>query len=241
MQIKNVINDNDYEFTMSSLSASFVSISSLSSTGSNYSLNSSSSSSIKDSNSPNVHHHHHHHHHNQQPNHQQDILKICVLLFDTYQKISKNNENKQVHISRQSIQESLLPGLNCLKDIFLNNVISTNNEYVQQLDQLIHKMEQTQQNYHHAEPSSSQSSLLQVSNDSSSFQKSVTPLKVANSVNTAVVDLVNVGVSVLANTSSNSIADNANFKSFVFKGISNFKDHSKDKFNFLMTNKNAKK
>ena len=59
------------------------------------------------------------------------------------------NENKTLYISRQSLQESLLPGLVCLKEIFQNNIISSGtgsspsvqNEYVQQLGDIIATIE----------------------------------------------------------------------------------------------------
>lgn len=231
LQIKNVINDNDYEFSQSALTASFTSISSLSSS---YSNNSTSSKE------------------NQQ-NHQNDLLKICVLLFDIYQKLfSTNSENKIVHISRQSVQESLLPGLNCLKDIFLHNIINSNshNEYVQQLDNLMHKTDLLQQ---HTNSQSDHQIIAMDSNQISSSNsmpvfnaghQEASPLKLNNTLtNTATAalgDMVNASVSTL--TSSNGSIDNTNFKSFVFKGITNFKDHSKDKLsNFLLTNKTFKK
>lgn len=240
MQIKNVINENEYEFSQSALASSFASISSLSSNYLSTSLSTSSSSSKE-----NV------------LTHYSDLLKLCVLLFDIYQKLfSTNAENKLVHISRQSVQESLLPGLNCLKDIFLHSVINSNahNEYVQQIDQLIYKTELIQQNTtnsssEHQILGSLASSFMSSSNSTPTIldsSVSLSPLKGLTNSSTithtaaAIGDMVNAGVSTLA--ANGSTADNANFKSFVFKGISNFKDHSKDKLsNFLLTNKTFKK
>ena len=233
LQIKNVINDNDYEFSQSSLAVSFASITSLSS-----SYLSSSALSSKEN----------------QQHHQQDLLKICVLLFDIYQKLfSTNAENKLVFISRQSVQESLLPGLHCIRDIFLNNIINSNvhNEHVQLLDQLIYKSEMLHHNNsvsksndsnseHHLFQAQSVSS-VSTSNSTPTFNGQESPLSAHkamtsfSSTTTAIGDMVTANVS---NLSINGAADNANFKSFVFKGITNFKDHSKDKLSsFLLTNK----
>lgn len=128
MQIKNAINDNDYEFPVSAFATTFSKLATLSST------------SVKSSSSPTISH-------TSSINHQQDLIKICALLYDTYRKLVAN-ESQTLYISRQSLQESLLPGLVCLRDIFQNNVInlasSSPNEYVLQLDQIISTIEKLQ-------------------------------------------------------------------------------------------------
>ena len=128
MQIKNAINDNDYEFPVSAFTVTFSKLATLSSS----SVMSSSSSTLSQASTI---------------NHQQDLIKICTLLYDTYRKLVAN-ETETLYISRQSLQESLLPGLVCLRDIFQNNVInlasSTPNEYVLQLDQVISTIEKLQ-------------------------------------------------------------------------------------------------
>ena len=232
LQVKNVINDNDYEFSQSSLAVSFASITS---------LNSSYLSSSVLSSQENQQHH------------QQDLLKICVLLFDIYQKIfSTNSENKLLYISRQSVQESLLPGLHCTRDIFLNNIINSNvhNEYVQQLDQFIYKSEMLHStnsvsNSEHQKSqiakaansfsTSNSTPILNVQESPLSPRKAITSLSNAT---TALGDMVNANVS---NLSVNGTTDNVHFKSFVFKGITNFKDHSKDKLSSFLLNNKMKK
>jgi hypothetical protein len=306
MQIKNVINDNDYEFTLPSIAATFATITSLSSTSSpstsSHMLASSSATSLS---KENQHHTHPHHH-------QQDVLKICVLLFDTYLKLcttTANESSKIVYISRQSIQESLLPGLICLKEIFENNVIASStatsssitNDYAIQLELIINKVEQMFQqsssssshteaqsytptlsnanttnnnnNSYNLNSNHSTPSIVATSNEvmtpnfktpttnaassitsSINSQLSNTAAILTNQAANTVGDLVNAcGVAVLSTTTnlatpnalSSSTAhteQNANFKSFVFKGINNLKDQSKDKFtNFLLTNKSFKK
>lgn len=82
MQIKNVIYENDYEFSLSSFMA-------LSSTMTSQIAFSSSINLLKDG---------------QQ---QQEIQKICILLFDSYNKICMQNSNtndQKINISKQSIQ-----------------------------------------------------------------------------------------------------------------------------------------
>ncbi len=85
---------------------------------------------------------------NEHQNHQQDIIKISVLIYDTYQKLCTTQDiNKVLYISRQSLQESLLPGLFCLRDIFQDHIISSisgKNEYVQHLDTVISTVERMQ-------------------------------------------------------------------------------------------------
>ena len=134
MQIKNVINDNDYEFPLSAVTLTYPKIASLSSA----SLMSLSSSTLSQSSTTKMNDHQHH---------QQDVLKICILLYDTYKKLCTTQDDSNiVYISRQSLQESLLPGLVCLKEIFQNNVISptSSNEFVSQLESIISKIEKMQ-------------------------------------------------------------------------------------------------
>lgn len=129
LQIKNVISDNDYEFPLSAFTFSISQLASQSST----SLMSVSSSPYSQS-SIKLNEHQHY---------QQDVVKICALLYDIYQRLCTNtkDENKTLYISRQSLQESLLPGLLCLKEVFQNHVISISstgpNEYVLQLERII--------------------------------------------------------------------------------------------------------
>lgn len=265
MNVKNVINDNDYEFSLAALTASFLAISSLSPASLSSSSSCSSISSIKE---------------NQfqlQQNQQQDLIKICVLLFDTYQKICLTSDDnpKPISISRQSIQESLLPGLSCLREIFHNHIIlnsttSNSNDYVLLLDTMIHKIENMQTanslpNDLHTSPSlnnnlnSIHSTPTLSVNTGSMNEINSSPLKV--SPGALVGDMFNAtGVNVLSSSSASSFsststvtsanqinglsqnAENNNFKSFVFKGFSSFKDQSKDKLsNFLLTNKTFKK
>lgn len=134
MQIKNVINDNDYDFPLSAVTLSFSKIASLSSS----SLMTLSSSTLSQSSTTKMNDHQHH---------QQDVLKICVLLFDTYKKLCTSQDDSNiVFISRQSLQESLLPGLVCLKEIFHNNILSpiSPNDFALQLENIISKIEKMQ-------------------------------------------------------------------------------------------------
>jgi hypothetical protein len=272
-----VINDNDYEFHLSTLNSIYQSLSSLNttsftSTSSSHSIASSAASSstysLKDTVIISSH--------QQIQNQQQDLARICVLLFDIYIKMCLPQPHDQlvhIYISRQSIQESLLPGLSCLHEIFHNKVIisggqnlssnnslvtlTNQNDFASQVDRIASRVEQMMQM--DASPN-----LAVTSNMDSA---SSTPVKTINlnsiavnsaatlaSVNANITDFVNSGVSALststlstpmttiANQLTNMNADNSNFKSFFSKGISNFKDQSKDRFNnFLLTNKNAKK
>ena len=81
MQIKNVIYENDFEFSLSSFNA----------------LSSTLGSQIACSSSINL---------LKEGLQQQEIQKICILLFDSYNKIcTQNNSNDQkIKISKQSIQ-----------------------------------------------------------------------------------------------------------------------------------------
>lgn len=271
MNVKNVINDNDYEFTLSAFAASFLALSSLSPSSISASSSTSSNLSTKE---------------NQfqlQQGQQQDLIKICVLLFDTYQKLCMSSSDdvnqKPIYISRQSIQESLLPGLSCLRDLFYNSIIinassvspgsisNTQNDYVALLDSMIYKLEHIQ--IYTNEPSTSPIA----SGSSNSISITLTPSPSVNIANnqfetssisplkaspgSLVGDVINASVNALSSSSASSFStagiatpsnqsgvntDNSNFKSFVFKGITNFKDHSKDKLsNFLLTNKTFKK
>lgn len=265
MQIKNVITDNDYEFTLSSLTSTFLSITASFNNTTNNSITSSNSqlilsnsstlTSIASSTS------------NQsikdlklatttatttggqaqpQTQQQQDIQKILALLFENYKAICLST-NSDLNISRQSIQESLLPGLSNLKDIFQHKIIinqigsassnniSLQNDYVAQLDNIIHKLEQAQHENTNISPiisttTSSNSHLTPSSilNDVSSTLSS-SPLKIspmsgiiANGINlsNAIVDTVvtystnnvtNTGpgvLSSLASSSNSSISSN---------------------------------
>ena len=226
MQIKNVIIDNDYEFTLSSVAASFSSISSSSTSPMFTSSSSTLSSSSRDKEPQHSHQHH-----------QQDVLKICVLLFDTYKKLcTPNIENKTISISRQSIQESLLPGLACLKEIFQNNVMtlshnspSSSNEFALQIEGIMSKVEQlqhqnstqgnvskidaqsfsplvtinnTMNNLSQITPKITPTELITASNTLSTPQtnNSVTPASISVQAASTVGDLVNAGVAVLTNT-----------------------------------------
>jgi hypothetical protein len=84
MQIKNVIHDNDYEFSLSS----FMALSSAMTASSTISFSTFNSS--KDG----------------QQSQQQEIQKICILLFDSYYKIcmQTNSDQQSVYISKQSVQ-----------------------------------------------------------------------------------------------------------------------------------------
>ncbi len=278
MQIKTVINDNDYEFHLTALSSIYQSLGSLHSTSftsaaSSHSIASSTASSstysLKDTVIISSH--------QQIQNQQQDLARICVLLYDIYIKMCLPQPHDQlvnIYISRQSIQESLLPGLSCLHEIFHTKVIITSggqnlssnnslitltnqNEFATQVDRIATRMEQLMQ-------SDSSPNLAVTSNVDS---VSSTPVKSLNlnsiaansaatlaSVNANITDLVSSGVSALSTANlttpvttiasqlTNINTENSNFKSFFSKGISNFKDQSKDRFsNFLLTNKNAKK
>ena len=269
MQIRTVINDNDYEFTISSFTSSLKSLNQQTSprpTTSTSSALSSASSSSFNSNRENL----------IQQSQLQDIQKICALVFNIYQKLClpNANENAQnISISRQSIKESLIPGLINLKDIFQNNIIhsgslNSQNEYVLQLEQIMNRIEHAQ-HYSNIESTPSpapNNTLYSNSANSHSLTPVTTHEKVVtnsatllNSATTeaSVSDLVNAfstsslsSINSAITNSFNSSAvnqngapgDNSNFKSFVFKGITNFKDHSKDKLsNFLLTNKTFKK
>lgn len=92
-----------------------------------------------------------------QGNHQQDVIRICVLLFDNYKRLCLSSSTLlvqqadkniyQIQLSRQSAKESILPGLITLKDIFQNKIIShqnTANELLQQIETMIQKIETMQ-------------------------------------------------------------------------------------------------
>lgn len=101
----------------------------------------------------------------QQHNHQHDVIRICVLLFDNYQRLCLSSSLPSttlahidhsiphIQLSRQSAKESILPGLVTLKDIFQNKIIfsSSNhsssgqsNEFLQSIDSMIQKIESMQ-------------------------------------------------------------------------------------------------
>jgi hypothetical protein len=305
LQIKNVITDNDYEFSLASLNAI---LSTSNSTGyftssSTFSGNIKSTSTSISSNSlkDNLNQ-------QQQQNHQLDVQKICLLLFDAYMKLYSTIDNDNEHlsevlISRQSIQESLLPGLSYLNDIFLNNVIisssqqNTQNEFSIKLEGMQHKLESLLQQQHHSDSQHTHRSLANesshqlVSSQSPRFNNissnHSTPATILNDLSVSIIsplkstatltgtniangasELINASVAALSSSSTSSISSNVGsvsttqtqqnqhqqqqqqaqaqasseiFKSFVFKGISNFKDHSKDKLSNLLTNKNLKK
>ncbi|CAF0796504.1 unnamed protein product [Brachionus calyciflorus] len=265
MNVKNIINENDYEFTLSEVTATFLTFSSQSPV----SLSASSSNSSLSSSYSNLKENQFQMHQNQQ----QDIIKLCVLLYDTYQSICFSSEDNQkpLVISRQSIQESLLPGLSSLREIFHNciiintNTISSNslsnnqNDYVKELDAMIHKIESIQNNITNSNDVNSSplntpnlgqvylspSPSLKLKNN---FNEKVSPLKV--SPGALISDFVNMGSNALSSSSASSFSStstvtsvtnqqqhnsvnenstNGNLKSFVFKGFSQFKDQSKDK------------
>jgi hypothetical protein len=143
-------------------------------------------------------------------------------LFDIYEKLfSVNNENKLVYISRQSVYESLLPGINCLKDIFLHNVINSNsqNEYVQRLDELIHKTEllyTVSNSEYHIGSNIGLTSTQTISQDQS--------LPSINLINNNSINSITNTANAISDLVSSGVTENANFKSFVFKGITNSKD-----------------
>lgn len=252
MNIKNMIIENDYEFSLSEFKSAFFSFSLLSSVSTSSSNSSLSSHSSQKENPIQIH------------NQQNDIIKICVLLFDTYKSmcfLSTKDQNSQ-SVSRQSTRESLLPGLSCLKEIFQDSIIihsgsSGQNDYVKSLDAMIHKIESDmyESSNENSPPNSTKSQL----SPSPSFKRINTDYKTP--VNTSIVsEIGNKGPGILLSTSpssasstntaaslsqnqiNESLTTNANFKSFVFKGFNNFKDQSKDKLsNFLITNKNLKK
>lgn len=249
MNIKNMIIENDYEFSLSEIKAAFFSFSLLGSVSASSSNSSISSYTSHKDNSIHLH------------SQQHDIIKICVLLFDTYKSmcfLSAEDKNSQP-LSRQSTKESLLPGLTCLKEIFHDSIIihsgsSSHNDYVKSLDAMIQKIGTDMIE------NSSESSPPNAKNSPSPSLKGInfdikTPIK-----STLIGDIVNKSSSNLSSSSASSASSsstvthvsqnliaetpstNANFKSFVFKGFNNFKDQSKDKIsNFLITNKNSKK
>lgn len=270
MQIKNVINENDYEFSLASISLAFSVISTLpnsismsamanaspltaasSSTSSISSYNSTSTSTIKES---------------QFANHQQDVIKICVLLFDNYQKLCWPNSNESaaevtasVSLSRQSVKESIVPGLQILKDIFQNKIITGpgsasshslsvthQNDYHATIETMIHRLENTISD----SPNTNVTPNSATPHDTHLLN---TPVKVSpnpmatNAINNTAVfmnDLVSASVQSLSNatthiTTGTSNVDN-NFKSMVFKGISNL-NNSKDKLSSLLAHKSFKK
>ncbi len=267
MQIRNVINDNEYEFTLASFNSSLKLLNQQASprpTVSASSTISNSSSSSFNSNRESL---------QQQQTQQQDIQRICSLVFNIYQKLcltnsAENNLPQNISISRQSIKESLIPGLLNLRDIFQNNIIQNSNnqnEFVTQLDFIINRLEHpnlknestsspntnnlylNNSNSHSLTPVSTQeaqtkpiSSQNSVSNDTNrnDIMASLNSMSGTSlsSINNAISGSLNIGA-----ITQNGTADNANFKSFVFKGITNLKDQSKDKFSFLMTNKTFKK
>jgi hypothetical protein len=258
MQIKNVITDNDYEFTLSSLTSTFLSITvsfqnttntSIASSNSQLFLSNSSTltsiasststQSIKDLKTSSAAG-------QPQTNQQQDIQKILALLFENYKTLCLSTNN-DMNISRQSIQESLLPGLSNLKDIFQHKIIinqvgsassnniSLQNDFVAQLDNIIHKLEQAQHENTNISPIIStttsannhltpSSILNDVSSTLSASPIKISPMSgiIANGINlsNAIVDTVvtystnnvaNTGngvLSSLASSSNSSISSN---------------------------------
>jgi hypothetical protein len=258
MQIKNAINENEYEFRINMLNSILYSLN-------NYqnSIQSTGSCAGKDLSQNSTSH-------QQIQNQQQDLAKICILLFDIYQKICPSQENI-LSISKQSIQESLLPGLNHLNEIFHHKIIQNSsisltsssihsiatltnqNEFSTQLDKLIFKVEHYQHLPDTSTPAAVASNLDQttpvtaVSSSSSSSPQTNPPTTngsvadqsthsknlMGDLINSSMASSITTPVTTLANQLSNSIATNAensNFKSFFSKGINNIKDHySKDK------------
>ena len=264
MQIRNVINENDYEFSISSFTSSLKSLNqqaSPKSTISTTSTISNSSSSSVGSNRESL----------QQHNQQLDVQRICALVFSIYQKLCltsiENGQQSNISISRQSIKESMIPGLLNLKDIFQNNIIpssysNNHNEFISQLDHMMNRLE----NSHFTKEStpSPNTNNLYINNSNSQIFTPVTTHEqtakltvnsgsnavltesnILNAASTTSLSSINNAISGSLNVgavSQNGTTDNSNFKSFVFKGINNFKDHSKDKLSiFLLTNKTFKK
>ncbi|RNA19957.1 hypothetical protein BpHYR1_051497, partial [Brachionus plicatilis] len=232
MNVKNMIIENDYEFSLSEIKAAFFSFSLLSTVSASSSNSSISSHSSHKDNS--IHF----------QSQQYDIIKICVLLFDTYKSmcfLSGEDKNSQP-ISRQSARESLLPGLSCLKEIFHDSIIihsgsSGQNDYVKSLDAMIHKIE-AEMNENSSENSSpnSKNSQLSPSLTLKEINSEIkTPVKV--SAGSLIGEIVNKGTSALSSSSASSASSastvtsmnlnpvtetpnpNANFKSFVFKDL----------------------
>jgi hypothetical protein len=247
LQIKNVITENDYEFTMSAMTSTYLALTSSQIQLNPNAIKSSSISSISSHNSVKT---------ENQQNHQQDVIKICVLLFDNYQKLcissfgtddsSHSNQLYPIHLSRQSAKESILPGLLILKDIFHNKIIQNNthhqNEFLLAIENMIYKIEHMQSE----SPNTNTTHRVLTENMTNS------PIKASPvAINTSglVSDLVSASVSSIstlsAATTSSDLTSNLhlpenNFKSLMFKGISNF-NHSKDKLSNLLAQKNLKK
>lgn len=283
MQIKNGLDDNDYDFTLASFSATFTALTTAAAPLPASSISSSSIASLGNG--------------QREPAQHNDLLKICVLLYDTYVKLCTINVSESpgqtpIQISRQSIHESLLPGLNCLREIMVDNITvpssssSSSNEFLQRLEQIITKIDMLQQAHLNSSVESSSSPVLASQRNSGNTNHSTPPLAIAtvnnpesslshsplksssttsiasSSTDTTISstsnpigsNLINgIGGTVSSFTSSitmpmqNGAAGeltanvNNNFKSIVFKGITNF-NTSKDKLSsFLNTNKTFKK
>ena len=230
IQIKNVINENDFEFSMSAMTSNYLSMTRQ--TTANTAIGSASATSISSVKAEN------------QPNHQQDVIKICVLLFDNYQKLCMPPSNTdEINLSRQSARESILPGLVILKDIFHNKIIqiSNQNEFLSAIETMINKIEYVQSDTQHATPSKA-AQLENAIRTASSISVSTSGSLVNDLVSASVSSLSPLSLVNNINSSdlSSNLPENNNFKSLMFKGISNF-NHSKDKLSNLLTQKNLKK
>jgi hypothetical protein len=141
MQIRNVINDNEYEFSLASFTSSLKSLNQQQ--ASPKSVKSASFSTTNSNYQRDMLLQH------QQSIQQQDIQIICALVFNIYQKLclSTSNDTSITFISRQSIKESLIPGLINLREIFQHHIIQNisngnhQNEFVAQLDLIMNKLE----------------------------------------------------------------------------------------------------
>jgi hypothetical protein len=288
MQVRNIISDNDYEFKLTSLINTFQSLvpikpCSSTSDNNNSSVNSfslsappsqmfsstllSSSSSSSSVGTQSF-----------KSSHQQDIQYMSILLFDTYRTLCINlSSMKNKSISNQSIKESILPGLNCLKDIFENKVSSSSdnggvNEFCQQLDIIIKAIQKNEDDSSVNNSSKishlpdqinslaiSTKSFLSSTVNNTDYVVGAASALMSNTVNAAQQltqqqktispsNSTSSSASITTPTATNNVpqttptTESANFKSYVFKGISSFKDNSKDRFtNFLTTNKSNNK
>lgn len=138
--------------------------------------------------------------------HENKSQEIICLLFDVYNSLSCCT------ISRQSTQESVLPGLNCLKQILHENQILYSDK-LKTIDVIINEFEQKMQLYQQSQQQQQQIHVV-----------------VNNHSNTNNTDL---NSSVSSNSTNSTPTMENNFKQFVFKGFTN----SKDKFSSLLSAK----
>ena len=250
MQMKTSVNDNDYEFSLATspstahASATAATLASLSPTAAASSTSTTASAA--------------------------DVQRICVLVFDIFQRLYDMMINtRQLAVSRQSMHESLLPGMYCLREIFSHTKSNTSvsqaaasnqREYVKHLDEMAHRVEQLMisphpeqqqlanapkpapkehQNNHNVAAAAAPTTKTVIPAPQQQQQQQQQPQQQQQSGNYSHM------MATLQSTVAGAAENSGNLKSLMYKGFANIKDTTsvKDKWGQFMahTNKNVKK